>query len=390
MKYLPLIWAALTRHKTRTVLTVLTVAAAFVLFGLIGLVNHAMTHAADSVASAHRLITFAQPSRSSGLPVSLEAQIRGVPGVQAVTFNHPFWGVYQNPNNLVGGFAIPNNYFDLFPKYHCPAPGWRKFYDTRTGAVVGAKLAAEYHWKVGEQIPVEASGYVRRDGSDTWTFDVVCIDHAQPRNLQNAIFFHWNYFALSLAQRNVGAGAFFEKIANALNAGEIAAAVDSLTENSDHPTKTESANAMIADKLRQAIDLRLVARALMTAVFFTLLMITGSAVSQSVTDRMPEFAVLKAFGFRRIVLIAIIVTETALLYVFGGILGLAVASIAGAEVLHVFRGFIDPLVGSPGQMQNAGLWLRGIGLMVLFSAVVGMLAAGRVARQRIVDAFAEQ
>jgi len=107
MKYLPLIWAALTRHKTRTVLTVLTVAAAFVLFGLIGLVNHAMTHAADSVASAHRLITFAQPSRSSGLPVSLEAQIRGVPGVQAVTFNHPFWGVYQNPNNLVGGFAIP-------------------------------------------------------------------------------------------------------------------------------------------------------------------------------------------------------------------------------------------------------------------------------------------
>ncbi|EQD39129.1 conserved hypothetical protein, secreted, partial [mine drainage metagenome] len=95
MKYLPLIWAALTRHKTRTALTLLAVAAAFVLFGLIGLVNHAMTHAANSVASAHRLITFAQPSRSSGLPVSLEAEIRGVPGVQAVTFNHPFWGIYQ-------------------------------------------------------------------------------------------------------------------------------------------------------------------------------------------------------------------------------------------------------------------------------------------------------
>ena len=35
MKYLPLIWASLFRHRVRTVLTLLSVVVAFLLFGLL-------------------------------------------------------------------------------------------------------------------------------------------------------------------------------------------------------------------------------------------------------------------------------------------------------------------------------------------------------------------
>ena len=390
MKYLHLVSAGLLRHKLRTALTVLTISSAFLLFGLTGSVNNAMTHVANSAASAHQLITFPQSSGSPNLPVSLEAGIQGVPGVKAVTFNHNFWGIYQNLNNIVGGFAVPRNYFTLFPEYRCPPLGWRTFLDTRTGAIVGAKLAAQYHWKIGEEIPIEASGYSRRDGSDTWTFDIECIDHARPRNLQNAIFFHWNYFKLSIAKHDVGATAFIEKIRNPLDRTEISNSIDLLSRNSGHQTNTESANAMIVAKVRQAIDLRLVTLALMSAVFFTLLIVTGSAITQSAIERIHEFSVLKALGFPSIRLAAIILSETTLLYFTGGLLGLTVAWIAGTEVLHAFRGFIDPLVGSPGQMQTAGLWLRGTGLMVLFSVIIGILAARRAVWLRIVDALAER
>lgn len=390
MKYLHLASAGLLRHKLRTTLTLLTISSAFLLFGLIGSVNNAMTHVANNAVSAHRLITFPQSSGSPNLPVTLEAGILAVPGVKAVTFNHNFWGIYQNPNNVVGGFAVPRNYFALFPEYRCPPLGWRKFSDTRMGAIVGAKLAAQYHWRIGEQIPIEASGYTRRDGSDTWTFDVECIDHARPRNFQNAIFFHWNYFKLSVAKHDVGATAFIEKIGDPLNANEISLSIDLLSQNSAHQTKTESANAMIVAKVRQAIDLKLVTIALMSAVFFTLLIVTGSAIIQSAIARTPEFAVLKALGISSIRLVTNILTETALLYFIGGVLGLTIASISGAEILNLFRDFIDPLVGSPGRMETAGLWLRGTGLMALFSVIIGMLAARRVVFLRIADALAER
>ena len=46
MKYLPLVWAALTRSKTRTLLTLLSVVAAFLLFGMLDSVRVAFIPAA--------------------------------------------------------------------------------------------------------------------------------------------------------------------------------------------------------------------------------------------------------------------------------------------------------------------------------------------------------
>ncbi|MGH8319384.1 MAG: ABC transporter permease [Steroidobacteraceae bacterium] len=164
MKYLHLIWAALLRRKVRTGLTLLAISAAFLLYGLLGTVNNALTQSADSITDAHRRVTFARGGNYFELPLSLEAQIRRVPGVEAVSFNHSFSGIYQgNPDNQVGGFAVARNYFTLFPEYHCPVRGWRAFDATRTGALVGASLAARYHWPLsGTPVCHRASGATRR------------------------------------------------------------------------------------------------------------------------------------------------------------------------------------------------------------------------------------
>lgn len=96
MKYLHLVWAALLRQTTRTALTLL------------------------SVAAAHRLVTISKTSYMIGLPLSLYAQIRAVPGVEAVTYFDPFGGTYQDPRNPVGGPATVRSYFEIFPQYKVP------------------------------------------------------------------------------------------------------------------------------------------------------------------------------------------------------------------------------------------------------------------------------
>ena len=372
-------------RKMHAVLTLLTVAAAFLLFALIGVVNSVMTEAANSVESAHLLITFAQPTRSEGLPVSLRQQISKVPGVVAVTFNHSFWGTYQTPNNLIGGFAIPKNYFTMFPEYECSPKEWKRFHTIGDAAIVGAKVAKRYEWRLGEEVPVKAPNYTKRNGSDVWTFDIVCIDHAHPVNQQNALFFHWKYFYLSRAKRNVNAGVFIEKIRNPLRTNEIAMSIDAQFENSAHQTMTQSQSEMIQNKVRQVIDLKWITRGIMAATFFTLIFSTGSAISHSIRERMKDFAIIRAIGFRRRVLVMLAICEAALLYTSGGTIGMLAAWMLGARVLNYLKGYIGMLVGSSDQFEMQGLWVHGIGLMLAFSIVIGVMAGGRVVRMRLAE-----
>src|SRR5512134_728215 len=67
MKYLHLIWAALLRSKTRTLLTLLSVVAAFLLFGMLDSVRVAF-NSGGSVAGADRLIVASRLSITQMLP----------------------------------------------------------------------------------------------------------------------------------------------------------------------------------------------------------------------------------------------------------------------------------------------------------------------------------
>ena len=105
MKYLHLIWAALFRRKTRTLLTLVSIIAAFLLFGLLNSVRMAFS-AGDSVDGAGRLIVNSRMSMQQALPESLGARIATVPGVSEVASANWFGGVYQDPRNQVISFIL--------------------------------------------------------------------------------------------------------------------------------------------------------------------------------------------------------------------------------------------------------------------------------------------
>ncbi len=197
MKYLHLVWAALFRRKTRTLFTLLSVIAAFLLFGLLDSVRMAFTNAGGSISGTDRLVTFSKVSFTVSLPKSLQARIQAVPGVAEVAYANWFGGIYQEPKNFFANEAVSDNFLDLYPEWIMPAQQRKAFKETRTGAIVGQSLATKFHWKLGDKIPLQATIFPKKDGSNTWVFDLVGIYHArdpEQKNQENLLFFNWEYF----------------------------------------------------------------------------------------------------------------------------------------------------------------------------------------------------
>ncbi|MGZ5240170.1 MAG: ABC transporter permease [Caldimonas sp.] len=386
MKYLHLVWASLFRRKTRTVLTLVSIIAAFLLFGLLDAVRTSFNQAGQSANGAQRLQTGAKLSFIQPLPQSLQVQIAAVPGVKLVTYANWFGGAYQDPHNQVFSFAVPPDYLDLYPEVSVSAAERKAFVETRTGALVGERLAQRFKWKVGDKIPMQSTIFPDRTGSKNWSFDVVGILHSTDKKsggfFDQMFLLNWTYFDETTPYNRGQVGWYVTRVADVNEADKVAKAIDALSANSDHETRTQTEQAATASWMKQLADIGLIVGSIMGAVFFTLLLLSGNTMMQAVRERTGELAVLKTIGFSNLSVLAMVLAESVLLLVLGGVIGLAIASLLIPVVSAGSGGMLNlPVVG-------ADSWLLGLALMVLIGALVGSLPAWSAMRLNIVDALA--
>src|SRR5258706_8235812 len=380
MKYLHLIWASLFRRKTRTVLTLVSIIAAFLLFGLLDAVRTSFTQAGQSANGAARLQTGSKLSFIQTLPQSLEAQIARVDGVKDATYANWFGGAYQDPHNQVFTFAVAPNYLDLYPEISVSETERKAFADTRTGALVGERLAERFHWKVGDHVPLQSTIFPDREGSKNWQFDIVGIMHSTDKKaasfFDQMFLLHWKYFDDTTPYNRGTAGWYVTRVVDVNQADRVAKAIDALSANSDHETRTQTEQAATASWMKRLADIGLIVGSIMGAGFFTLLLLAGNTMMQAVRERTSELAVMKTIGVSSPSLLAIGLAESVLLLVLGGMIGLAFATAVIPPAPPGGRGLLDPPAG--GRPTRG----RGGGLMVLIGGLVGAAAAadGMVAR----------
>ncbi len=387
MKYLHLIWAALFRRKTRTVFTLLSVLAAFLLFGMLDAVRTAFT-APPSAAGVSRLFVGSRVSIIQSLPQSLLPQIQALPGVDEVTYANWFGGYYQDPKNVNVMFqiAIGPQYLDMHPEFVLPPAQRKAFDETRAGAVIGDTAARALGIKVGDRIPIRGSIFTNKDsGETTWTFDIVGIFKAaeeKQRGFENQLLFRWDYFDEGRAFGEGTVGWYIVRVSDPGESEKVAAAIDALSANSDHETSSQTEQAANLAFMKQIGDIGLIVGAIMAAVFFTLILLTGNTMAQAVRERIPELAVLKTLGFTNRSVLGLVLAESVLLVVLGGAIGLALAQVMLPGLNAASGGRVNfPPIG-------ASTWLLGLALMVGIGLVVGVLPALRGMRLRIVDALA--
>jgi putative ABC transport system permease protein len=386
MKYLHLVWASLFRRKTRTILTLVSIIAAFLLFGLLDAVRTSFNQAGQSANGAERLQTGSKLSFIQTLPIALQQQMEQVPGVKKVTYANWFGGAYQDPHNQVFSFAVAPNYLDLYPEIAVSDAERKAFAETRTGALVGERLAQRFHWKVGDKIPLQSTIFPDRAGSKNWSFDIVGILHATDKKsggfFDQMFLLHWKYFDETTPYNRGTAGWYVSRVADVNQADRVAKAIDALSANSDHETRTQTEQAATANWMKQLADIGLIVGSIMGAVFFTLLLLSGNTMMQAVRERTSELAVLKTIGFSNRSVLAMVLAESLLLLLLGGVIGLALATALIPVVSAGSGGMLNlPVVG-------ADSWVLGVALMLLIGLLVGALPASSAMRLNIVDALA--
>jgi putative ABC transport system permease protein len=327
MKFLPLIVANLTRKKIRTTLTIGSFMAAFFLFGLLAAIHYGFRQGID-LAGADRLIVMARTSFIQPLPLPYYARLKRLPGVKDVAHTTWFGGIYQDPKNFFASFAIvPEDYARMYPEFVVDAQQWKAFAADRRGAVVGRKLAERFGWKLGDHIPLKAPGYM---GNAGWDFNIDAIYHGtRPGDDETQFWLQHDYLKEKGPSFCKGIVASYTlRVVNPTQAPSVAKAIDVEFGNSAAETRTQSEAAFAASFLNQMGNIEFLIRAIGSLVFFTLLLVTGNTMAIAVPERTSELATLKAIGFTARFVLGLVLVESMLIALVGGLLG-----IGGAKLL---------------------------------------------------------
>ena len=385
MKYWPLVWAGLFRRKARTILTLLSVIVSFLLLGLLHAVTVAFESGADT-ADARRLLTTARYSIIEPLPLSYLRRIEQVPGVSAVAHADWFGAKYQDVSNAFPVFAVdPRRYLAMYPEFDIAPDQLDAFAGTRTAAVAGRRLIERFGWRLGQKLPISSEIHPRADGDMNWEFELVgMLDAEDPavRGNTDVVLINVAFFDEARQTGKGTTGWYIERIADSGQARAIAAEIDRRFLNSPDETKTQPEKEFAIGFARQIGDVGALVARILAAVFFTILLLTGNTMAQSIRERVPELAILKTLGFSDGRLTALVLGEAMLLMLTGAAVGMT----AVAGLLPVVNGATGGRF--PPLYVGASTWLLAAGIAVGVALAVGLPPALRAQRLRIVDALA--
>ena len=381
MKYLPLVWRNLTRRKTRTIFTILSIAVAFVLFGVLAALNVAFSQGVE-LAGNDRLIIQHKVSLIQLLPESYQARLETTPGVVDVLHQTWFGGIYQKPSNFFMQCpVVPARLLKLYPEYVLPADQRKAFLSDRTCAIVGRQTANRFGFKVGDRVPIQATIWRKKGGATNWEFNVCGIYDGDKKGVDTtSLFFNYEYFdeARQFGQGLVGW--YVIRINDPAQAPEIAERIDAMFANSFAETKTTTEKAFLQAFAKQIGDIGLIIRGIVTAVFFTILLVAANTMAQSVRERTSELAVLKTLGFPDGLVLTLVLLESCAIAIIGGTIGLGMAWLftQGGDPTN---GMLPAFYLPTADLGRGALIALGLGV------VAGIMPGMQAMRLRIVDAL---
>jgi len=380
-KYLPLLSASLRRKKLRTFFTIASIVIAFLLFGLAESMRHAL-EAGVNIAGADRLLTMHKVSFTQLLPASYGNRIRGIGGVVDVTPQTWFGAWFQDERNQIPAFpVVPEPFLRMYPEYSMPEDQKQAWLSDRSGILVGRALADAYGWKVGDVVPLHSAIWRKQDGTFVWDVTVRAIYDAPQGGDTRNLALHQDYFEEAKALGKGLVGWYLVKVRDPNLARSVSRQIDQMFANSPAETKTSSERAMAQSFVNQVGNVGKILRAIVTAVFFTMLLVTANTMAQSVRERTSEIGVLKTLGFTNTGVLGMVLVESVLVTVIGGVLGLAAAWWLGVQFEPVFRQYL------PGFHLPWGAILAGSIYMTALGLAAGAVPAAQAMRLRIVEAL---
>jgi putative ABC transport system permease protein len=379
MKFFGLIWSQLWRKPKRTSFTLIAVAVAFLIFAVLKGFNVVLDSALDKLDN--RLFVTSKFAQEP-LPLGYLNRIADTAGVIDVAHMTFFGGYYQDKRNGLPVFAVePDKFFAVYRSlFKVDAQQLKTMQLTRTGAIVAKSLAERFGWKVGDKVVLGTSIWTRRNGSGQYDFDIVGTfesNDGSTQGLSGAFFINYAYLNEARAFARDTVQMFIAGIVDPARATSLSQAIDAKFQNSPAETRTMTEQMLLQSQLSTLTDLNGLLNAIVGAAFFSILFVTGSTMTQSVRERLPEFAVLKTFGYTNRSIAAMVLAEAGLLCGAAALLGLL-----GARGVFAISGDLMAKAGLPLMVTLAALVIA-----TALAVVSGGLPALRVGRMTIIAAL---
>ena len=353
------------RHRLRTLLTMVGLVVAICAFGLLRTIVDAWYNGVEGTSST-RLVTRNAISLTFPLPLNYAERIRGVAGVSSVSWSNWFGGIYITERNFFPQFAVePESYLALYPEYVLQDDEKKAFLLDQQGAVVGRKLANEYGWKIGDQIPLRGTIF-----PGTWTFTLRGIwDGVDAKTDESQLLFHWKLLSETLRKRiNANAdyvGVFIVGINEPQNAALISQRIDALFRDSRAETLTETEKAFQLSFVSMSEAILVAIQAVSIVIVVIIMAVMANTMMMTARERLAEYATLKALGFGPAFVVKLLLGESLVIALIGGGLGLLVTLPIAAAFAKAVGTLFPVFIVSPLTM----------GLQLLASLVVGAIAA---------------
>ena len=379
MKFLPLLWSSLWRKKIRTIFTLASIFVAFLLFGLLMTIRTAFTFGVD-IAGLDRLILIHKVSLIMPLPVSYLGRLSTMDGVKLATHQTWFGGVYQDPSNFFAQMAVdPEPFLALYPEFKVAPDQVAAWKADRQGVIVGVDLAKRFNWKVGDRIPIIGTIWQPKQGQ-VWDFNIAGTYDGEAGVDKTNLFFRYDYLDENRAGGEGLVGWYVVKIADASQAHDMGAKFDAMFANSSFETKTTTEKGFVEGFAKQMGDIGAIMIAITIAVLFTMILVAANTMAQSVRERTSEVGVLKTLGFSNASILVLVLSESLLVAVIGGGLGLL------ASWLFVRQG--DPTGGMLPifMLPTRDVW-SGAALIIGLGLLAGLLPAVNAMNLKITDAL---
>jgi putative ABC transport system permease protein len=165
------------------------------------------------------------------------------------------------------------------------------------------------------------------------------------------------------------------------NNDRVAKAIDAMFANSTAETSTDTEKAFGKAFAAQFGNIALIVLLVVGAAFVTILMIVGNTMALSIRERTREIGVLKTLGFSGPRILAMVLGESVLLALLGGIPGLAIAALIAIALRASLSGIAPAFAVSPT------IAMQGVALMIALGLITGIIPALNAMRLKIATAL---
>jgi putative ABC transport system permease protein len=375
MKYAALVFKNLVRSKRRTFLTVLSIAVSLFIFSALVSVPTVADQILGNTASSTRIAMHNKAGLAYSIPIAYKQRVVTLPHVEVVVPESWFGGVYHEVSDQFPNLAAdPADVDKMWPDWGISPEQFEQFKKIRTAALVGEETMKRFHLHLGQQIQLRGTLY-------PFNVTLQIVGTIGGKAPPNFLLFRRDYLEEAAGRPGIVDNMWI-KVDKPESVPQVIATIDEGFANSSAETLSESEAAFIGSFLDQYRMFFRMAELLGFIVVLTIGLVAANTAAMSIRERRGEIAVMRSMGFPSRTILSLLLSESLLIGLIGGVIGCGAAFI----VLKVFS--VGNVGGPLGTIRMPPIVLaETLVIAVLIGVCSAIVPASSAARRNIVDAL---